>query len=125
LRKSIVGVFVISSPASVSMLPPTPHAPPTSAASTVADMDPYRVPFWFDRSRAPTYRLLNVGEETLRGVTAALNGPGLMPALSPSTLEPQEALELVIRGDDLARETSLTVAWMRPDGRAYLWQVVF
>ena len=83
------------------------------------------MPFRFDRSRAPSYRLVNVGDETLRGVSAALNGPGLMPAQYPSTLRPQEALELVIRGEDLARETSLTVAWTRADGCEFLWRVVF
>ncbi len=88
-------------------------------------MEPYRVPFEFDRSRAPCYRLVNVGGETLRGVNAVLHGPGLMPALYPSTLRPQESLDLVIRGDDLARESSLTIAWTRADGREYLWRVVF
>ena len=83
------------------------------------------MPFRFDRSRAPSYRLVNVGGETLRGVSAVLNGPGLMPALYPSTLRPEEALELVIRGEDLARDTSLTVAWTRSDGEEYLWRVVF
>jgi hypothetical protein len=88
-------------------------------------VEPYRVPFRFDRSRAPSYRLVNVGGETLRGVSVALSGPGLMPALYPSTLRPREALVLVIRGEDLARESSLTVAWTRADGREYLWRVVF
>ena len=58
-------------------------------------------------------------------MSAALSGPGLMPALYPRTLRPQASLELVIRGEDLARETSLTIAWTRSDGKEYLWRVVF
>ena len=83
------------------------------------------MPFRFDRSRAPCYRLVNIGGETLRGVSVALCGPGLMPALHPQTLRPHDALDLVIRGEDLARESSLTIAWTRSDGRGYLWRVVF
>ena len=83
------------------------------------------MPFSFDRSCAPSYRLTNVGGETLRGVSVVLTGPGLMPALYPRTLQPDESLELVIRGDDLARETSITVGWTRSDGQQYLWRVVF
>jgi hypothetical protein len=88
-------------------------------------VDPYRVPFRFDRSRAPSYRLVNIGGETLRGVSAVLNGPGLMPALYPITLRPQEALELVIRGEDLGLATALVIRWLRPGGEEYLWRVVF
>jgi hypothetical protein len=88
-------------------------------------VEPYRVPFRFDRSRAPRYRLVNIGEETLRGVSVTLSGPGLMPALHPTTLRPQDCLELDIRGEELARDSSLTIAWTRSDGCEYLWRVVF
>jgi hypothetical protein len=88
-------------------------------------VEPYRVPFLFDRSRAPLYRLVNVGTEQLRGVTATLSGSGVMPAVAPLTLEPSEVFELVIRGDDLARATSLQFRWLRPSGEEFLWKVSF
>lgn len=88
-------------------------------------MDPYRVPFLFDRSRAPTYRLVNVGPERLRGVSVALLGSGLMSPVMPGTLESTEAIELRVRGEHLARDTVLVVRWLRPDGSDYLWRVSF
>jgi hypothetical protein len=88
-------------------------------------VEPYRVPFLFDRSRAPLYRLVNVGSEPVRGVTLTLIGAGMMPAVAPLTLEPSEAVELVIRGDDLARATSLQFRWLRPSGEEFLWKVSF
>lgn len=88
-------------------------------------MQPYRIPFHFDRTRAPHYRLHNRGPEPVRGVTVALLGSGIMPAGPPRRLLPGEVLELVIRGDDLARETALVIRWIRPDGDEYLWRVAF
>lgn len=88
-------------------------------------MEPYRIPFTFDRSRPPCFRLTNVGAETLRGVSATLLGRGLMPAGPPRSLRPGEHLEVTIRGDDLARETTLVIRWLRPDNEEYLWRVVF
>ncbi len=88
-------------------------------------MKPYSVPFTFDRSAAPRFRLRNDGPETVRGVTVTLLGPGMMPTTPPRVLHPTEQLELVIRGDDLARATVLVVRWLRPDGGEYLWRVAF
>ena len=88
-------------------------------------MEPYRLPFEFDRSREPRFRLRNVGHETVRGVTGTLLGCGLMPAGPPRSLHPGEHLEFVIRGEDLARETTLVIRWLRPDGEEYLWRVAF
>ncbi|QEO10486.1 PilZ domain-containing protein [Protaetiibacter larvae] len=88
-------------------------------------MEPYRVPFTFDRSRAPRYLLVNRGAEPLRGVSATLHGGGLMPAGPPRPLRPGEHLELLIRGDDLARETTLVIRWLRPNGEEYLWRLAF
>lgn len=97
----------------------------SEAAHTVRGMEPYRVPFAFDRSRAPRYRLLNRGVETVRGVTAILVGSGVMPAPLPRSLAPGDALDLDIRGEDLARDTTLVVRWLRPNGEEYLWRVAF
>jgi hypothetical protein len=83
------------------------------------------VPFVFDRSRAPVYRLVNVGSERLRGVTVALLGRGLMSPVMPGALGPNEAIELQVRGRDLARDAVLQVRWLRPDGADYLWRVSF
>jgi hypothetical protein len=88
-------------------------------------MEPYRVPFAFDRSRAPRYRLLNRSAETVRGVTATLVGPAVMPAPLPRSLAPGQALDLDIRGEDLARATTLVIRWLRPNGEEYLWRVAF
>lgn len=88
-------------------------------------MEPYRVPFDFDRTSAPRYRLRNIGDETVRGVTATLLGSGVMPVGLPRLLRPGEQLELVIRGEELARETTLVVRWLRLDGEEYLWRVAF
>jgi hypothetical protein len=88
-------------------------------------MEPYRIPFAFDRNNPPRYRLLNLGREPVRGVTATLAGPGVMPVPMPCALAPGEALELDIRGDDLARSTTLVIRWLRPNGEEYLWRVAF
>jgi hypothetical protein len=88
-------------------------------------MEPYRVPFLFDRSGAPVYRLVNIGSERLRGVTVALLGSGMMSPVMPGSLAPTEAIELRIRGDHLARDATLQVRWVRPSGEDYLWRVSF
>jgi len=83
------------------------------------------VPFEFDRSTPPRYRLRNVGAEPLRGVTVTLVGSGMMPAGLPRVMWPGSELELLIRGDDLARDAILVIRWMRPNGDDYLWRVAF
>jgi hypothetical protein len=88
-------------------------------------MEPYRVPFAFDRASAPHYRLRNTGREPLRGVTATLVGSGVMPAALPRALAPGEHLDLMIRGEDLARDAVLVIRWLRPSGEEYLWRVAF
>lgn len=88
-------------------------------------MEPYRLPFHFDRASAPRYRLHNRGAEPVRGVTITLLGSGVMAAGPPRILRPGDQLELVIRGDDLARETTLVIRWLRPSGEEYLWRVAF
>ncbi len=88
-------------------------------------MEPYRVPFLFDRSRAPDFRLMNIGGERLRGVSVALTGSGMMSPVIPGSLDPEEAIELRIRGGRLALESTLIVRWVRPNGEDYLWRVSF
>lgn len=86
----------------------------------------YPVPFHVERDAGPRkYLLTNRGSETVDGVTLNLLGAGVMPASTPSTLQPGETLEVVISGRDLARSTILVVRWFRPDGEEYLWRVSF
>jgi hypothetical protein len=90
----------------------------------------YRVPWLFERGtgHAPSpsgFTLRNLGSETLTRVTFNLYGAGLMPSSAPSTLEPGDALEIVISGADLARDTIGLVRWFRPNGQEYLWRVSF
>ena len=88
-------------------------------------MEPYRVPFLFDRSRAPVYRLVNVGSEELRGVTITLLGSGLMSPVMPGVLRPGASVELHVRGEHLARDATLVVRWLRTTGEDYLWRTSF
>lgn len=87
---------------------------------------PYPLPLPFDRTFAPAvYRIVNAGPEPLRGVTALLNGPGMMSALLPVSLAPGAHVDLKIRGADLARSTVLVIRWLRPNNDEYLWRVSF
>jgi hypothetical protein len=96
----------------------------------------YRVPWHFERghsggvvaSRGPSshcFTLRNLGAERLTRVTFTLYGSGLMPTSAPSTLEPGDALEIVISGANLERNTIGLVRWFRPSGQEYLWRVSF
>lgn len=91
----------------------------------------YRVPWFFDRGdddagrAGPLFRLVNLGPERLTAVTFTLYGAGVMPASAPTTLESGDALELVIAGTNLARDTIGLVRWFRPNGNEYLWRVSF
>lgn len=85
----------------------------------------YPVPGRFLRERAPVYGLRNTGRETLHTVAVALDGPGLLAARAPRSLRPGETAWLPIRGDDLARATTLLVRWRRENDEEYLWRVAF
>jgi hypothetical protein len=85
----------------------------------------YPVPFTFDRSAPPRYRLRNVSLETLTGVRFSLLGAGSMPVQAPVTLGPGEVAEIRIHGQDLARSTVLVVRWHRGNGEEYLWRASF
>lgn len=86
----------------------------------------YPVPFQLHRDIGPRrYLLTNRGSETLDGVMVSLLGAGVMPATTPSTLQPGEGLEVVIAARDLTRDTVLVVRWFRPSGEEFLWRVSF
>jgi hypothetical protein len=86
----------------------------------------YPVPFRIERDAGPRrYLLTNRGQEPVEGVTLTLLGAGVMPASTPSTLQPGESLEVLISGRDLARSTILVVRWFRSTGEEYLWRVSF
>lgn len=85
----------------------------------------YPVPFVFDRSNPPRYRLRNASLETLTGVRFSLLGAGSMPVQAPITLAPGDAAEIRIHGHDLARATVLVVRWHRASGEEYLWRASF
>lgn len=90
----------------------------------------YRVPWQFERGDGRTiplngFSLRNLGQERLTGVTFNLYGSGIMPSSAPSTLESGDALEIVISGADLSRDTIGLVRWFRPSGEEYLWRVSF
>lgn len=93
----------------------------TTDDSTLA----YPVPFVFDRSTPPRYRLRNASLETLTGVRFSLLGAGSMPVQAPITLEPGAVAEIPIHGHDLARSTVLVVRWHRTNGDEYLWRASF
>ncbi|WP_167139058.1 hypothetical protein [Diaminobutyricimonas sp. TR449] len=89
-----------------------------------APHDPaYRVPFLVRRERAPTYELVNVGDERLRGIRLTLLGDGRLVWGIPSVLEPADGLLLRMHGDDLARSSVVIVRWLRPSGDEYLWRI--
>ncbi|MHB1235344.1 MAG: hypothetical protein ACYCZK_06705 [Microbacteriaceae bacterium] len=86
----------------------------------------YPVPFRMERDLpSHRYRLVNLSEERLSGVSLTLLGAGVMPASSPSTLLPGDILEVTIAGRNLALNTVLIVRWFRPNGIEYLWRVSF
>jgi len=88
-------------------------------------MEAYRVPFAVDRRRAPTYRLVNASLEPLRWVHVELDGPGLASAPLTPRLDPGAAIEVEVRGRDLAAASTLIVRWLRASGDEYLWRVAF
>jgi hypothetical protein len=90
----------------------------------------YRVPWLFERGDgaampANCFSLRNLGTERLTAVTFNLYGSGVMPASAPASLEPGDALEMVVSGHDLAKDTIGVIRWFRPDGQEYLWRVSF
>ncbi|MCS5734055.1 hypothetical protein [Herbiconiux daphne] len=86
----------------------------------------YPVPLRLDRRDAPrSYRLSNISDEPLRGLSFSLLGSGVMPATAPLLLVPGQEVRLHIRGDSLPRSAVLIIRWFRPNGDEYLWRVSF
>lgn len=88
-------------------------------------MHSYPVPFRVDRSRAPRYVLRNAGDEPVHWVRVEMSGSGIAAAPLTPRLDPGAKLEVLVRGDDLARDSRLIVRWLRPNGEEYLWGVAF
>ncbi|MBO9577930.1 MAG: hypothetical protein J7480_04065 [Microbacteriaceae bacterium] len=88
-------------------------------------MDAYPVPFRVDRSRAPRYRIVNSSLEPLRWVRVEMDGPGVATARLTPRLEPGAAIDVVVRGRDLALSSRLCIRWLRPNGEEYLWGIAF
>lgn len=86
--------------------------------------DAYPVPFQLERT-PPNYRLTNLGDEPVHGVAVTIHGAGTLAANSPAKLQPGEALEVTITGEQLARSSILVVRWFRPNGTEYLWRASF
>ncbi len=85
----------------------------------------YPVPWRIDRTGAPHYRLINVGRETLRGVTVSVAGGSRLRVSAPISVAPGESVRASVTGPHPARDTVLVVRWFPPDGREYLWQLSF
>lgn len=85
----------------------------------------YRVPWVVDRSSAPDYQIVNIGDEELRGVTISAFGSSRVLIGAPAIVGPGEAIRTSVLGPDPARDTLLVLRWFTPNGAQYLWQVSF
>lgn len=86
----------------------------------------YPVPLRLDRRDAPrSYRLSNISDEPIRGLSFSLLGSGLMRATAPLLLAPGQEVLLRIRGESLPQSAVLIIRWFRPNGDEYLWRVSF
>jgi hypothetical protein len=85
----------------------------------------YRVPWRVERESAPHYRIRNMGDDTLRGVTLSVFGTSRLRVAAPAVVHPGAAIHATVSGHDPARDTILVVRWFAPDGVEYLWQVSF
>ncbi len=86
----------------------------------------YRVPFRFERDPdGVRFRLVNIGQEVVFGVTFTLHGAGVMAVSAPALLAPEHGVEVLIAARDLAVDTILVIRWFRPNGVEYLWRVAF
>lgn len=87
----------------------------------------YRVPFRVDRSSAPWFRLVNVGEAPVRGVTLTeldAHG-GIVAATSPSRLLPGQSVPFSLRSRNPHIGSVVVVRWFRLDGAEFVWRVSF
>jgi hypothetical protein len=85
----------------------------------------YAVPFWVDRERAPhIVRIVNLGDEPVRGLRVTLLGSGHLVPTAPTVLGPGSSLQLTLIGTDSADSVGV-LRWFRPDGDEYLWRFAF
>ncbi|ROQ38405.1 hypothetical protein EDF46_2041 [Frondihabitans sp. PhB188] len=85
----------------------------------------YAVPFWVDRTDEPhVYRLVNLGDEPVRGVRVTLLGSGHLVPVDPRPLPPGRTLTLTLLAVD-SRDSIAVVRWFRPDGDEYVWRFAF
>ncbi|MGO2658458.1 hypothetical protein [Mycetocola reblochoni] len=105
---------------------PRPSLIPGSSSGRSPDQRAlaYPLPLVLDRSRAPRYRLVNVGDEELGWVRLRVDGPGVMPLSPPLRLDPGRSREVVVHSADPERNVRLQVSWRRPNGQSYLWSFV-
>ena len=86
----------------------------------------YAVPFTVERNRAPRlYRLVNVGDECVRGLRVTLLGSGLLVPVSAPLLAPGQGVTLTVLGFELSKSSVAVVRWFRPNDDEYLWRFSF
>ncbi|WP_345764137.1 hypothetical protein [Diaminobutyricibacter sp. McL0608] len=85
----------------------------------------YRVPWHVERDAAPHYRIRNMADHALRGVTVSVFGTSRLRVAAPSVVHPGGVIHASVSGPDPARDTIVVVRWFAPDGAEYLWQVSF
>lgn len=71
------------------------------------------------------YRLRNRGFEPVHGIRLTAHGSGRMLWCPSGETPPNGVIEFSLSGDDLARDTTVTVRWFRPDETEYLWRCSF
>jgi hypothetical protein len=85
----------------------------------------YAVPFWIDRRLAPRlHRIVNVGDEVVRGLRVSLLGSGQLMPISAGPLGPGSSFTLTTLATD-SRDSVVVLRWFRPDGEEYLWRFSF
>ncbi len=111
-----------------------PGWPPVATAERTQNEDvcgqdhtPYRIPFSIDRSTPPWFRLVHIGDESVRGVTLfELDAvDGVVASTAPCRLLPGQAMPFSVRSQNPARGTVVIVRWFRPSGAEYVWRVSF
>jgi hypothetical protein len=86
----------------------------------------YAVPFWIDRRSAPRlYRVVNIGDEVVRGLRVTLVGSGVILPVSAPLLSPGVGVTLTALGPDLSRDGIAVLRWFRPNDDEYLWRFSF
>ncbi|MCU1528752.1 MAG: hypothetical protein JWP75_2515 [Frondihabitans sp.] len=85
----------------------------------------YAVPFWIDRRLAPQlHHVVNVGDETVRGLRVSLLGSGHLVPMSTVSLGPGSSFTLATLATD-SQDSVMVLRWFRPNGEEYLWRFSF